>query len=414
MAVTHLQSLEPPNHPTTQPPTHKSVGITLLAFALFLLSCGLCSSLFYVILPLTGSRSASSLETNTVFGAMAGLGLVFGTLLGWQGVSAWRQKDSIPAARIFPPVLAFASALLGAIFLGVAALSIRSIAPYVFPPWHFLAALLIPLVFLAYAARRLGKQSGLRALVISFSWGALGATLIALVVEALLAAIGIVAWLVALSSNPSGQATLAQIRSQLERLSQDPAQLNQLIENPLFTTALLIYVAVLIPPIEEAVKTLVVAFMDPRRMSQADAVLWGIAAGAGFGAFENLFNTATLLNVWVIVIVMRIGATTMHITNGVIMGRGWYAARVERRWGKLFIAYAVSVFYHALWNGSVILLSRSMLAFSSDANAAVQNLFAQGALVISLMGVIVILALSGLVWIAYATRTAQNRLQAIV
>lgn len=374
----------------------------------------MCSFLFYVILPLTNSRPATNLESNTVFGATSGLGLLFGALLAWQGVNIFRQRDSMPAARSFPPFLAFPLALLGAIFLGVGALSFSQIAPYAFPPWHFLAGLLIPLLFVSYAARRLGRESRLRTLVISFSWGALGATLLALIAELFIGAAGAVVWLFALSVSPSGQATLEQISLQFSHLSQDSNQLNRLIESPIAVTAILIYVAVLVPPIEEALKTLVLAFMNPRRMSQADAVLWGIAAGAGFGAFENLFNTATLLNVWVIVIIMRFGATIMHVANGAIMGRGWYAARVERRWSRLFIAYAVSVLFHALWNGSVILLSRSMLGFSSDANTAIQNLFAQGALVFSLLGVISTLALLGLAWIAYATRTAQSSLETIV
>ncbi len=379
--------------------------------AAFLFLCGLCSTAFYVVFPLTNSGAATSLETNTVFGTTAGLGFFFGAILGWQGVNVYRRRDSMPAARGFPPVLAFVCALFGAIFLGVGALPFGSISPYIFPPWHFLAGLLIPLVFIAYAARRLGKGSGLRMLVISFSWGALGATMFALFAEIIIALVGVVVWLIALAMSPGGQATLEQIRVQLAHLNQDPNQLNRLIESPLAVLVVIVYVAVLVPPIEEALKTLIVAFMNPRRMSKADAILWGIAAGAGFGAFENLFNTATLLNVWVIVIVMRLGATIMHVTNGAIMGRGWYAARVERRWGQLFIAYAVSVLYHALWNGSVILLSRSMLAFSPDANAAIQNLFARGAMMISLLSVLGILALLGLVWIAYATRTAQLSLQ---
>jgi hypothetical protein len=366
---------------------------------------------FYAVFPLTNSGATNTLETNTVFGTTAGLGFFFGAILGWQGVNVFRRRDSMPAARGFPPVIAFVGALFGAILLGVGALSFRSISSYIFPPWHFLAGFLSPLVFIAYAARRLGHGSGLRTLVISFSWGALGATLFALIAEIMIALVGVVVWLIALSVSPSGQATLEQIRSLLARLNQDTNQLNRLIESPLTATAIIVYVAVLIPPIEEALKTLIIAFMNPRRMSKADAVLWGIAAGAGFGAFENLFNTATMLSVWVVVVVMRFGATIMHVTNGAIMGRGWYAARVEGRWSRLFIAYAVSVLYHALWNGAVVLLSRSVLAYSNDANAAIQNLFAQGAIMISLMSVIGILVLLGLVWIAYATRTAQSSLQ---
>jgi hypothetical protein len=137
-------------------------------------------------------------------------------------------------------------------------------------------------------------------------------------------------------------------------------------------------------------------------------VLWGIAAGAGFGALENLFNATGLLSAWAFGMFLRVGATTMHVANGALMGRGWYAARVEKKWGRLGIAYGASVLFHMLWNGAVILLSQRAAGFDFNPGIAVEKLLAQGALVLALAGGIVILSILGLVWIVYAVRSAKQ------
>jgi RsiW-degrading membrane proteinase PrsW (M82 family) len=384
----------------------------MLAVAAFMLLCGACSAAFYVIVPFT-NRSTSQLETNAALGATAGFGFLLAALLAWQGINALRGKDSTPAARFLLPAPAFVLAFLGAILLGIGALSLRSIASFTFPPFHFLASIFIPLAFIAYAARRLGKLSGLRTLVVSFSWGALGATFLAFVAE--LAVGGLILLIVALaiSFTPGGVTTLERLRAILQTSSRgDPTRLaNQLLSNPWVTTGFLVYVAVLIPPIEEAFKTLVLAFVNPQRTRLADAVLWGISAGAGFAALENLFNSIGLLDVWAIGMLMRAGATVMHVANGALMARGWYAARVERRWSRLVAAFSVSVFVHGLWNGSVILLSQRAATLGADPAAALTQSPAQGVLIIALVAVIALLSVLGLVWIVYAVQSAPTSLQ---
>jgi RsiW-degrading membrane proteinase PrsW (M82 family) len=249
-----------------------------------------------------------------------------------------------------------------------------------------------------------------RALLVSFGWGALGATALALVAELVIAGVLLVGAAVAISRVPNSQALIDQLRSELAltRDTQDLSSASRLLTDPAVLAGILLYAAVLIPFVEEALKTLVVAFVDPRRTLLGDAVLWGMAAGAGFAVFENLFNTSATLSLWAMTAVLRIGATTMHVANGATMGRGWYAARVEGRWRRLLMAYLLSVGLHAAWNTAALLLSSSATFYLSNENASLSRTVPAASLVAALLVIIVVLAAVGLVWIAYSVRSAQR------
>ncbi len=424
-----MESSQPPNQPITESPnlpvaatsqrdnTLVIGGVWMIVLAAFLLLCGLCSALFYAILPFTSQTRTSAVETNAVFGALTGIGILLGALFLWQGINTVRNRVPIQAARAFPHVLVFVVLFFVAILLGLGALAIPSlaqtalairVAAFIFPPWHFIAAAVPPLALLAYAAHRLGATSGLRALVVAFGWGALGATAIAVVVEVLIAVVFIVAAAVALSLAPGSQALIDQLRRQLAlaQATHDYSAFSGWANDPKVLAGILLYAAVLVPFVEEGLKTLVVAFIDPRRTQLADALLWGMAAGAGFALFENLFNSNAALSVWAVVAFLRIGATIMHVANGATMGRGWYAARVERRWSQLFIAYLVSVFFHAAWNAVALTLSNSALSFLNVRDAPLATMLPATVLLLALIGALVLLAALGLAWIVRSARSA--------
>ncbi len=399
-------------------------GIWMLVLAAFLLMCGVCSALFYIVLPFMSSARDGAVDTNIALGALAGLGALLGGLFLWQSVVTLWRRDSINAARAFPPVLVFIALFFVAVALGLAALALQSLArgsaaatvvAFVFPPWHFLAASIPPIALLAYAAHRLGATSGLRALLVAFGWGALGATTAAIVAEVLIAIGFVVITAVAISLAPNSQAFIDQLKTQLElaRRTQDFSAIEQWMNDPQVLVGILIYAAILVPLVEEALKALVVAFVDPRRTRLADALLWGMAAGAGFGFFENLFNTSATLTVWAMVAFLRVGATIMHVANGATMGRGWYAARVERRWSRLFIAYIVSVFFHAAWNAIALVLSSSAVYLLSQQNAPLTTTLPAISLMLALLTGLVSLAALGLVWIVRSVRSAQTDLQSL-
>lgn len=381
----------------------------MIVLAAFLLLCGSCSAAFYLFLPLLEQNRPTVIQSNVIFGSVAGFGFLFGAVLIWQGLVTVRGGESIQAARVFPPVAAMLLAFLGALFIGLGALAFQPLAAYLFPPWHFVAGMMMPLVFLAYAARQLGKDSGLRALITPFGWGALGATAIAALLEISIAIVLALIAVSAVSFMPGGNAMLDQLRASLgpERLDDDLTQFSRLLTNPVVTGSVLFYFALIVPPVEEALKTIVVAFADPRRARWADILLWGMGAGAGFAVMENLLNASVTLGAWATVMVLRIGATTMHIANGATMARGWYVARAEGRWSGLILAYAASVLFHAAWNAIAILLSGSALFIQSQP-VAVTSLLAGSVLVLALIAILSILFLLGWSIIIYAVHTARK------
>ncbi len=374
----------------------------MLILAGILLLCGLCGCIFYVVGP-TVARNANSTQTNVVFGSLAALGFLFAALYIWQGILAVRGGTSRTAARFFPPVWALILLFVLVVGLGGLALSVPSAAAYLFPPWHLFAAVIPPLALLAYGARGLGSGSGVRALLASFSWGAFGGTALAFVFEMLVLFLGVLSAAVVLMLLPNSPSLLQQLEQQLQsaQRTQNYAIVEQWLGNPAVIAVMLLYLAVAIPVIEEALKALVVAFVQPSRTRAGDAVLWGMSAGAGFAIVETVFNASVTLTDWVPLIILRVGAAIVHVANGALMGRGWYAARVERRWGRLFLAYIAAVVYHATWNALTVVYSAGTSILSNGPP------WTPAALTVVVLLGFLLLASLGLAWIAYIVRRSR-------
>jgi hypothetical protein len=399
----------PPSSPSETPPVRMWRGIVLMALAVLFASCGACAGLFYLVTPIV-SRRAENISDHVLLGSVALLGGGFGVLTLWQGINLMRGRPSRPAATVFPPTIVFIVLFALALTIGTATLAFQTLAAWLFPVWHFIAASCIPLIFLAYAAHRLGKTSDFRALFAALSWGALGVTPIVLVIELAIGAVCILLIAIALLFNPEARAILDQMdtRMLLERDPTNLARVIQILVNPVVIAIVLLYFAVLVPVIEETFKTLIIAFGDPTRLTLAGAMLWGVGASAGFALIENIFNTGTLQIVWALAILMRVGATTMHIINGILMGRGWYAARVERRWRQLGIAFVISVLGHGLWNAITIALGTSVAWATRTRSLDVADLQPIGWFIGALSIGLMVLAFSGMAWFVSAVRAVRE------
>ncbi len=403
----NLLLVPPAETPANSAPTHNPysfAGWSMIVLAAILLLCGLCSCLLYVVAPLsTRVNTPNTTQTNVVFGSLAALGILFAALFIWQGILAVRGRSTRSAARVFPPVWILLVLFLLVVGLGTLALSIPTVAPYLFPPWHLLAAMIPPLALLAYGARRLGAGSGMRALVASFSWGAFAGTSLAFVLEMVVLVVFILIATFILMLSPNSQALIQQLQQQLllAQRTQNYAIVEQWLSNPALIAAMLLYLSVAIPLVEEALKALVVAFIRPEQTRVGDAVLWGMSAGAGFAIVETIFNASVSLTDWAPLILLRVGAAIVHVSNGALMGRGWYAARAERRWGRLFLAYAAAVVYHAAWNALTVVYSAGTVGLRNA-----PSWISPALTVVVLLGFLV-LALLGLAWIVYVVRRSR-------
>lgn len=319
------------------------LGIVALGLA------GALAVLALALLSTPDERLAGTTAGAGILALAAGLGLP----LAWH---AWQAMQGRPSSTFRPGkpwvlVAAFVVAVAG----GQVALELGLMPSLLFPPFHVVAALAPPLIILALAARGLGGAGRWRDATLQLSSGAFLAVPLAFLIEGALL-LGIVILLVAGLMMQPGGAEMVESLGELPTEAidstwlQDPEALLPLMLSPgLVFTALLI-TAVFVPIVEELVKTVGVALMAYRLPDERQAMLWGLAGGAGFAMVEGLFNTTGSLESWAPVIVLRVGATLLHCTTGALVGIAWQQILVRRRWGPALGLYVAAVAMHAAWN----------------------------------------------------------------
>jgi RsiW-degrading membrane proteinase PrsW (M82 family) len=218
---------------------------------------------------------------------------------------------------------------------------------------HLLANAAVVLWMLQLLRRKLPHGSAQR------FWGMFGsglalAPLLALVLEFALLLLIILIWLVYLQTQPE---LLAEINALLNRLPQSavsPSILERIAGKYLIRPGVLgtifVYVAVLIPVIEELIKPVGVWLLLDRDLSPWEGFLLGGLGGAGYALFENLTIGANT-EVWTGVIISRMGTTAVHILTSGLVGWGLASAWSKSRYLRLGSAYFSAVVLHGVWNG---------------------------------------------------------------
>ncbi|GIL14891.1 MAG: hypothetical protein BroJett039_00640 [Chloroflexota bacterium] len=343
-----------------------------------LVAASLCAGGVFLVVPF--ALQTDTLAANTAVLSIASILLIYGALLVWVGRALrdnrLRAPFRLPAPSIF----------LGALFLTLAigqTILFANILPALwFPIWHVLASLLFPLAVLSFSARRLDAVS-IRSVLAQFTWGGLVTVGLALILELivgvflmLLAALGIAAIL-----GPSALDNLVQT------FTRAPTDIEQLVEiilqRPLAIFiaggAALLWVILLVPLMEELLKAIGVAFLLRRRARQAlwptrgNAVLWGLAAGAGFAFSENLLNGQGALNnpnaqtgAWASAMILRAGTSLMHMVMTATVAVGWHEALVARHPIRLPLLLLAAMLAHAIWNTVAVLQGSVSVARTAD------------------------------------------------
>jgi len=333
--------------------------VAVLVVALLIVAFGLsvgCLGIFASLL----NPGADQLLGITGGVALLVLTVALGLALAWQARQAIRGRGSSPflPGRVWPLVVVFLLALA----LGQAILTMNLLPALTFPLLHLVVAVTPSLIVLALAGRSLAGLTRWRDIVLQTSSGAFLATVISFVLE-MVAGLGLIIAVSALvAMQPGGQELLQSLADRLQSPAglEDPAFLSSLVQSPVVIGLALLALAIMVPLIEEATKTLGIGLMAYRRITMAQAFLWGVAAGAGFALAEGLLSTLGGLDGWVVAMLSRIGATMMHCFVGGVMGLAWYYVLSEQRWGRCLKLYAASVGLHGLWNalaGGLTLLS---------------------------------------------------------
>lgn len=128
------------------------------------------------------------------------------------------------------------------------------------------------------------------------------------------------------------------------------------LNQPEFLTGALIFIAGVVPLIEEALKPVGILLLGGRDIDPKKGFVYGLISGAAFGITETVF-AITSIEMWSASIILRFGGSVIHAALSGLMGWALVMAWKERRFLRLGAAYLLAAVYHGLWNGAAILVS---------------------------------------------------------
>ncbi|MCH7587350.1 MAG: PrsW family intramembrane metalloprotease [Chloroflexi bacterium] len=148
------------------------------------------------------------------------------------------------------------------------------------------------------------------------------------------------------------------------------------------------FVSLLVPLLEEALKTMVIWPLLRRGLSPAEAFLSGVIGGASYGLIEGILLSQQT-DAWLAVMVARAGATLMHAFTTGIATWGLAEGIVRKRWSRLGLGYFLAVAFHGLWNAIAISLAILEGAKVEDSVTQAYRLL-ENALPIAIVGMVII------------------------
>lgn len=330
--------------------------------------------LVFILVTLLGQKSADPVTTATLGLSMMGLGIGLGGSLAWSGYRAARGLPSPPFKPGRDRLWLFLALWIAAVLLGQGLLTLGWPLTVIFPPLH-LVAVAAPAVgmiaLIGYGLRQANVLPTRRQVLGQLTFGAFFVTTVSILIEAVVAVVFLFGVGVMLALAPGGMEDIARLTALLD----DPTQIQSLdvltdwLLRPVVILAVVIFLTVVTPVVEELVKglavpagSLVQTRRDPEgkwewvRPSPAQGWLWGIAAGVGFGLTEGIFNSATNLDMWAAIVLLRVGTMIMHAVTAGLTGLGWARSLETRRPWPLLGRFAVSVGLHSVWNALAVLI----------------------------------------------------------
>jgi hypothetical protein len=145
---------------------------------------------------------------------------------------------------------------------------------------------------------------------------------------------------------------------------------NQMLEivlqKPIIIASVLILIALLMPLVEELLKTFGVLLLKGRKLSPREGMLAGIFCAAGFGIFEGMLFTVQMgvsMNpgAWMIFVIGRSAALILHIFNGALNGFALVRYWNDHKFSSLLGVFLITLFIHGVWNLVAVLAEANIL-----------------------------------------------------
>ncbi len=241
-------------------------------------------------------------------------------------------------------------------------------------------------------------------------WGVLGlgltiSPLIILIIEGVILVMGVIVIVIFLVMQPEHLSGMTALADKLENASEEQVLtiIGPLIFQPGGLLILFGFVAVAVPLVEEMLKTLPLWFFGKKLNNPIEGFLLGAVSGAAFALFENIGYAANDTEMWATTTLMRIGAGSMHILTGGLMGWGLALSFTQRKYLRLAGIYLLVAFIHALWNALGVSMGLGVLSGLVDG----APVFWRGA-PLTALGALITLGAGGLVVLVAANRRMQS------
>ncbi|RPI89334.1 MAG: PrsW family intramembrane metalloprotease [Chloroflexi bacterium] len=251
-------------------------------------------------------------------------------------------------------------------------------------------AIVLPLgVLLAFGIRKLpfGRRWQ--------TWSVLGlamslAPLMLFIIETLVAIVIFFVIIVYVMAQPELASQLEELSQQIMILGPDSEVILDLLSpyltNPAVIVTALIYMAVLVPAVEEIFKPLGVWLFAGKLESRAQGFALGALSGAGYALIETI-GVSGQTTEWATLLFTRIGTGLLHITTSALMGGAIFLAWHERRYLRFIGIYFLAILLHGLWNTAAILFTFSSVAEMLEQEGRLSTI--QPALVVAMSGLAV-------------------------
>ena len=134
----------------------------------------------------------------------------------------------------------------------------------------------------------------------------------------------------------------------------------EFLSQPIVIGSALLYMVILVPVVEEVMKTVAVWPFLGRGLTNAEAFMGGAIAGAGYALFEAFFLAQPGQD-WGITMIASAGATLIHMFTAGLTSIGLARAARERTFLRVVPYYALAVGIHGLWNFCALAIGAGVL-----------------------------------------------------
>lgn len=125
----------------------------------------------------------------------------------------------------------------------------------------------------------------------------------------------------------------------------------------------ILFIALVVPLVEELVKPLALWFFIKRQWSPAEGFVAGVICGGTFAVLESLVALASVDSAsWLSLAAARSGTALLHITTAGISGWALTSSWLDGKYSRVGVTYTMAVLLHGAWNFLAVAAGFSSIA----------------------------------------------------